>query len=221
MNETIFNKPCDYMPPNGLCPTHTPATYFASPDRDDPAEICTKVLLCEHAPLLQKTLDAMPFMAMVLNYNRQIVAANKTCLQLLNSMLNDVVGKRPGEAVGCIRVKEGPNGCGTARHCSACGAVNAILESQNTQSQISRECRVLAKTPSCTVSLDLKFTASPFAVDNERFILAVVEDISQQKRLAVFQRAFFTTCSIRPDVYKVMHNFSKPTPSIIPKSACD
>ena len=175
----------------GVCPVQTPATYFAPPDRDDPAEICAKVLVCEQAPLLQQALDAMPVMAMILNYNRQIIAVNKTCMQMLNTTLSDAVGKRPGEAVGCIRAKEGPGGCGTALHCSTCGAVNAIIESENTQIQVVRECRILAGTPASTVSLDLKFTATPFNVENERYILAVVEDISQEKRLAVIQRTFF------------------------------
>ena len=39
--------------------------------------------------------------------------------------------------------------------------------------------------------MDLKVTASPFKVDADNFIMAVIEDISQPKRLAVLQRAFF------------------------------
>jgi signal transduction histidine kinase len=191
MIEATSGMNTDGLSLNGVSTGQTPATYFAPPDRDDPAEICAKVLVCEQTPLLQKALDALPEMAMILNYNRQIIAANKACIALLNTTLGNIIAKRPGEAVGCIRAKEGPNGCGTALHCSACGAVNAILESQSTQTQVSRECRVQIKTNADVVSLDLKFSASPFDLENERFILAVVEDISQEKRLAVLQRAFF------------------------------
>jgi signal transduction histidine kinase len=191
MSNTIFDGNCCDNLASGVCPVQTPATYFAPPDRDDPAEICAKVLVCEQSLLLQKALDALPVMAMILNYNRQIIAANKTCMAVLNATIDNIIGKRPGEAVGCVRASEGPNGCGTARHCSACGAVNAILESQHTQIHVSRECRVLVKTSAGTDALDLKFTASPLTIENERFILTVVEDISQEKRLAVFQRAFF------------------------------
>jgi signal transduction histidine kinase len=191
MIEATTSANSDGLSISGASLAQTPATYFASPERDDPAEICAKVLACERAPLLQNALDAMPVMAMILNSNRQIIAANKTCLEMLNTTINNAVGKRPGEAVGCIRAKEGHNGCGTALHCSTCGAVNAILECQDTHAQVTRECRVQAQTPSELVPLDLKFTATPFNVENERFILAVVEDISQEKRLAVLQRAFF------------------------------
>jgi signal transduction histidine kinase len=191
MNEIISSDPGNMQLAGGGSVVHAPATYFAPPDRDSKAEICSKVLICKQSPLLQKALDALPVMAMILNYNRQIVAANKACLQMLNTTMDDLVGKRPGEAICCIRAKEGPNGCGTAPHCSACGAINAILESQNTQAQVSKECRVQAQTPSQLIPLDLKFTTSPFDVENERFIMAVVEDISHQKQLAVLQRAFF------------------------------
>ena len=54
-----------------------------------------------------------------------------------------------------------------------------------------RECRVLAHAANGVVPLDLRVTASPFTVENERFTLVAVEDISHEKRLAVLQRTFF------------------------------
>ena len=106
-------------------------------------------------------------------------------------MAADVAKKRPGEAVGCIREKEGPDGCGTAPHCATCGAVHAILESQKEGKKVVRECRILVESGEGVAPMDLKVTATPFTAGDDRFIMAAIEDISQPKRLAVLQRTFF------------------------------
>ena len=166
-------------------------TYFAPAGRDSSSEICRKAAVVQEIPFLRQALDAVPPMVMILNANRQIVAANETLLNVLNRTIAQVVEKRPGEAVGCIRSTEGPDGCGTAEHCVTCGAVNAILESQKEDQKVVRECRILVESPGGVASMDLKVTATPFRVEKDRFIVTAVEDISQPKRLAVLQRTFF------------------------------
>ena len=169
----------------------TPATHFAPAGRDAACDIRRKVKLLESVPLLSEVLDAMPGMVMILNRNRQIVAANRRLLEILNASLAEVVENRPGEVIKCIRSVEGPDGCGTSVHCATCGAVNALLESASRSTEVARECRILIQTPLGTASLDLRVTASPFELKGELFILAAIEDISHEKRVAVLQRAFF------------------------------
>jgi len=169
----------------------TPATHFAPAGRDASSEIRRKTEIIDRVPLLSKALDAMPDMVVVLNRNRQIVAANKKLLEVLGASLAEIVEKRPGEAIKCIRATEGPGGCGTDEHCSTCGAVNAVLESMDKNAEATRECRILVQTPTEVVPLDLRVTASPFEVEAEYFILAAIEDISHEKRVAVLQRTFF------------------------------
>jgi hypothetical protein len=176
------------------CASSAPAcceTYHAPAGRDAPDEFRRKVAVLEGTRWLGRALDAMPDRVMVLNGRRQIVAANEAFLTLTRTARAAVLEKRPGEAVGCIRAGEGPDGCGTAPHCVTCGAVNAILECLKDNTRTVRECRILAETNAGLASLDLCVTASPFEVDGERFILTVVEDISHAKRLAVIERLFF------------------------------
>ena len=98
---------------HALPPLPPAKTYFAPAGRDTPAELCRKVAIIERLPLLKNALDAMPNMVMILNDNRQIVAANRKLLNILGSSVAALVEKRPGEAIKCIRAKEGPDGCGT------------------------------------------------------------------------------------------------------------
>ena len=133
----------------------------------------------------------MPNMAMILNSNRQIVAANELLLRTLNVAISQIIEERPGEAVGCIRAKDGPDGCGTSHHCANCGAVNAILGSYDQGKTTVRESRILIDTADGLAQLDLKVTATLLQVGADRLTLLVLEDISQAKRLAVLEQLFF------------------------------
>lgn len=168
-----------------------PDTYFAPAGRDGPEEFSRKVAIVRNSPLLTAALNAIPGMVMILNAQRQIVAANQAMLRGLAVADHDVLEKRPGEVIGCVRHKEGPDGCGTSRYCATCGAVGAILESQQQNTQVIRECRIITEEDGGTGALDLKVAATPIEVEGERFIVIAVEDISQPKRMQVLQRVFF------------------------------
>jgi K+-sensing histidine kinase KdpD len=169
----------------------SPDTYFAPAGRDKPEEFARRRTVVQHSPLLCEALNAIHDMVLILNEHRQIVAANAAALRMLQATAADLVAKRPGEAVGCVWSKAGPDGCGTEQHCVTCGAVNAILESQNKNIHVVRECRIRVDGPSGPSSLDLKVAATPITVESERFIVLAIEDISQPKRLEVLQRVFF------------------------------
>ena len=169
----------------------SPVTHFAPAERDTVCELRRKTEIIDRVPLLSKALDAMPDMVMILNRNRQIISANQKLLKILNASVAEIVEKRPGEAIKCIRAGEGPGGCGTGKHCSTCGAVHAVLASMDTDAEAVRECRILVQIRTEIVPLDLRVTATPFEVEEEHFVLAAIEDISHEKRVAVLQRTFF------------------------------
>jgi signal transduction histidine kinase len=172
-------------------PSRRGKTYFAPAERDSSLEFRRKVAAVEENPLLREVLNAMPGMVLILNSNRQIVSANQAVLGILNGAIDDILEKRPGEALGCIRAKDAPDGCGTNQHCITCGAVNAILESQERNAQVVRECRIRVAGASGVSHLDLKVTATPITVEGEQFLVAAMGDISHAKRLDVLQRVFF------------------------------
>lgn len=127
---------------------------------------------------------------LILNERRQVVAANKAVLQMIDRSVDELLGKRPGELLGCKNVALGPDGCGTAHGCATCGAVNAILESGHAKDRVIRECRIILNEPAGG-AFDLNVSAMAFHVDGQRFTVCVLTDISDQKRLAVLTRTFF------------------------------
>lgn len=163
-------------------------TYFAPAERSSPADITAVHNVLQAEPHLNELLDAMPLMVVILNSNRQIVAANQRVLEALGIEIGQVLGKRPGEAVNCIHAVEGPNGCGTNTPCRVCGAVNAILQTQLDKRYRSEECRILTKNEQ---ALDWKVTTSLLELAGAELQCLTIEDISDRKRRHVLERTFF------------------------------
>jgi len=149
----------------------------------------------EHAhlsaiPHLQELLNAFPTPAVILNECRQIVASNPRLCQLLERGENQLLGLRPGEAFNCIHWREGDLGCGTAQFCEACGAFQAILNTQLRGGQDIQECTITMQTDQGERALDLRVTASSLDLDG-RFTAFAFDDIGDEKRRAVLERMFF------------------------------
>jgi len=147
-----------------------------------------RLLVQELIPLL---LEAMPLCGLILNEGRQVLAVNSRLLDAFHiADHNALIGKRPGEAISCLYAGEGPDGCGTGQHCAGCGAVMAILESQQQEAASTRECRITidANGASC---LDLEVTATPIQVADMRLTVLAMRDISAEKRRSVLERVFF------------------------------
>jgi len=166
-------------------------TYYAPAGRDSPEELQRRTAVVGNAPLLQSIMDAFSAPVLILNQHRQVLAANRGLLEMLGVEAAAVVGKRPGEIAGCAYWKDGPDGCGTTRHCLTCGAVDAIWTSQRSGARATRECRITLDATLEGGAMDLRVTAAAIDVGGEKLTVCTLEDISQQKRLAVLSRVFF------------------------------
>ena len=165
-------------------------TFFAPPGRVSPQLLLSERDLIQRSELITTLLNAMPDFLMVLNQKRQIVAVNQQLMKAFGVEDPEILlGLRPGEAAGCIHAAEGPDGCGSARNCSVCGAVLAILASQDTGLPQQRECHLMMGKD-CS-SLDLDVLATPVRIEDEDFIVLALRDISSEKRRHVIERVFF------------------------------
>ena len=166
-------------------------TEFAPAERASDDEIERQGRLFQGAPLMTQILDVVPDILMVLNRERQIVYANQSLHHKLGVKSGDmdrVFGRRPGEVLKCMHAFESEGGCGTTPFCSTCGAVMAILTSQENKSDV-RECRILQDQTGD--ALDLRVWAKPLVLGDELFTTFMVVDISHEKRRKVLERIFF------------------------------
>ncbi|MGD8414962.1 MAG: HAMP domain-containing sensor histidine kinase, partial [Candidatus Latescibacterota bacterium] len=104
---------------------------------------------------------------------------------------DSVLGLRPGEAIHCTHSDEPPAGCGTTRLCSSCGAAVAIVTSLSTDRPQERICVTTVLRNGSTADLYLKVRSYPFAVDDKRFVLLFMQDVSNEQKRAALERAFY------------------------------
>ncbi len=163
------------------------ATRFAPAERADADVLAAEETFLDSMLGEDPLLDSVSEVLAILNEQRQVVYCNRRLLELLETTLGDVLGRRPGEALGCIHSDESPGGCGTTESCRQCGAVRAILKAQAGQ-QAVKECRILTHGGS---ALDLRVWATPMEAEGRTFTVFAAADISHEKRREALERVFF------------------------------
>jgi signal transduction histidine kinase len=163
-------------------------TNFAPADRASAQEIERQAHLFKSERLLGFLPDAVPCILLVVNTQRQLVFVNDRFFDLLPAEQRgiNVLGRRPGEALGCVHAEEAEGGCGTTDFCSTCGAVHAILASQNGTADV-QECRI---TRANGEALDFRVWTTPVTMDGEAFTIFAALDIRDEKRREALEHIF-------------------------------
>jgi K+-sensing histidine kinase KdpD len=163
-------------------------TDFAPAERANDDRLSEQKRIMEKNIMLNSMGDAVSKMILVLNKQRQIVYSNKRFMDFAGwKDINELLGKRPGEAVKCMHSNINTGGCGTSRFCRECGAINAILESHKGM-QSEKECQILTQDND---ALDFRVTATPYEEAGDSYTIFAISDISNEKRREVLERVFF------------------------------
>jgi signal transduction histidine kinase len=162
-------------------------TLFAPAERAPIEVVREQGVQFSRLPMLAEFLDAVPDVVVILNANRQVIFANQSLLNMIQSDWAQVEGKRPGEILDCMHAAENNGGCGTTEFCRTCGAARAILSGLEGRHDV-QECRIMRRSGD---ALDLRVTASPLAIKGARYSIFAVQDISHEKRRQALERIFF------------------------------
>ncbi len=166
-------------------------TAFAPAGRASETALAQSYRQCLEHPITRVILESVQGCVLLLNEERQVVAANDEVLEgLRRSGPVCAIGLRPGELLGCIHYVEGPDGCGTSRHCRSCGAVLAILASQVDRRAVEGECRMSMMRDGRRVAAEFRVRATPIDLGDRLLTAFVFNDISAAKRREVFEQAF-------------------------------
>jgi hypothetical protein len=168
-------------------------TFFASAKRKSEFQIKEEARAIGSLNHIHDFLSALSQVILVLNQERQLVFANKVTLSQFGLDTADpLLGKRPGEALGCVNSSNNTGGCGTAKACQYCGAVGTILKSQDSERKEKGECRIIgADSDGKSFFYDLEVTASPLSHQGQQFTILTLVDISSKKRRNSLERTFF------------------------------
>jgi len=167
-------------------------TKFASGERAEEDIIARDYQLFNSLKNVKEFLNALPYVVAILNPERQIIYSNKALMNTLNvNSIEELLGQRPGEAIGCIHSKEEDGGCGTSENCKYCGAVRTILKCQKERIKVTDECIITSVINGNEVSFDLMVTASPIYIEKREYVILSLNDISNEKRRKALEKIFF------------------------------
>jgi signal transduction histidine kinase len=168
-----------------------PVTRFAPAERVPIEIVHRQAAVFGAASLAPRLLNSVLNCVFVLNAQRQIVFASQNALDLVpGKKMEELLGKRPGEALDCVHAADCESGCGTSEFCSQCGAVRAILASLAGRRDL-QECHLTRLIRCEEESLDLLVLATPLVQDQEHYSVFSVTDISHEKRRQALERIFF------------------------------
>ena len=153
--------------------------------RASPSEMESQVRLAKSAERIAGALETAPEPTAVLNDSRQIVFANQAFQDLAREQ---ICGARLGEVMGCLNADQG---CGDSAACGFCGAAQAITETLRTSQPLQRECHITSTDGERTVAHDFLVRTTPFLLENKKFVLIGLLDVSHQKRRQALEKIFF------------------------------
>jgi signal transduction histidine kinase len=167
-------------------------TYFAPAERADEFTLLQEIELASENPVTDGLMNAIGGLVAILNEHRQIIALNETLLKTLGvGEASEVLGLRPGEAVGCVHAHELPGGCGTSEFCATCGAAIAIVTSLAKNKSAEQTCALSVKREGQVEDIYLRVRASPITFKGKRLLLLFLQDITQQQQWAKLEQTFY------------------------------
>ena len=169
-------------------------THFAPAIRSEPSGLDFQINTVRDNPIIDSLLLMVDGLLAVLNENRQILAVNETLLHMLGvADAGEILGLRPGEAIGCVHAEKMPGGCGTSEYCASCGAAIAIVSALADVKPVERACAMTAAVKGGGVKhLYFRVKAYPISFNGEK-ILLLFSRISPISRNGLWRSAPFST----------------------------
>ncbi|NQT93877.1 MAG: HAMP domain-containing histidine kinase [Lentisphaerae bacterium] len=167
-------------------------TYFAPPERDGHEKVLQSIDLISRNPLIDTLLQSVGGLLAVLNEHRQILAVNNALLEALEvENADDLFGLRPGEAIQCVHAHDMADGCGTSKYCATCGAAVALVTSLSVDGPVERDCAATIMRKGREEDIYLRVRAHGVTIDEHRFTMLFLQDMTENQRRATLERVFF------------------------------
>lgn len=167
-------------------------TFYASPERSDSAELNRSIQVINNNPIINSLLQTVSGLLAILNKERQILSYNTSFLELLGvKEPENVLGLRVGEAIGCKYSEEELGGCGTSRYCRTCGMALALVASLSSDDPVEKLCALKVEREGIESDMALKVRSQRVELEDEKFILLFIQDITREQQKELLNRSFF------------------------------
>lgn len=128
-------------------------------------------------------LDSLPYGYQIIDEKGIIRSANNNLKRLLGVSKEAIIGKMTGEAIGCLNAFESPAGCGSSDSCQECDVRNLILKSLSEDQKKRGQAHLQLVVDGQVRDLNLMLITVPFKFNNKRFVLVIMENITELRSL--------------------------------------
>jgi PAS domain-containing protein len=131
-------------------------------------------------------MDALPCAVVLLNRALEIEALNGPALAWIGTEETRVLGRRPGDALGCVSAIAAEEGCGGGPLCGKCLLRHSALEVLGGTGVSQREVRVTTGRDGGDGGEQehlVLLSGSPFSTGDREYALEVLQDVTLLHRL--------------------------------------
>ena len=159
--------------------------------RAAPEDLLKEEVVCMGDLLAKTVLDAVDGFAVILNAQRQILTGNAQFLTAMAQESKDLCrGARLGEAMACVHMTEGPDGCGTSRACTRCGMLASLISSRGQGVAATGEWLASVRRGGRLEAREFRVRSMPLAIGGHGLTLMTFQDTSAEKRRDALERVF-------------------------------
>ena len=130
-------------------------------------------------PNAKNILDAIPAFVFVVDEDVRIIEYNTAAAALLDGNRISIINVRAGEALHCIHSHEVAEGCGRATICQDCVIRNSVVIACKGEKVSRKRTRIEIGNDGNTTEIFAVISASPIELDDNKFVLLMIEDISE------------------------------------------
>ncbi|MDA8429766.1 MAG: response regulator [Geobacteraceae bacterium] len=133
---------------------------------------------------LATIFENTPFVMLLLDGDRRVRRVNGLACTFSGSTINNLLGRRIGEALRCVHTLDCSAGCGFGPHCQACAVRQTVVATYETgQSFQNVETRMPISVDGTEQIITFLFSTSNVLVAGYPMVLLSFQDISDYKRL--------------------------------------
>jgi signal transduction histidine kinase len=137
----------------------------------------------EQAAFLQNLFDAFPSPIFVVDQDVRIHHLNLASTRLLDLDRDAVLMKKGGEILHCIHSSAVPGGCGRSEYCPDCIVRGSVGKAFSGKKIYREAAKLTLEEGGRKKDIHFNVTASPLSHEEKQFVLLVMEDITEHKRI--------------------------------------
>jgi PAS domain S-box-containing protein len=132
---------------------------------------------------LDAVLENAPVVMLLIDERVRVVRANHAAARLTDREPEDLIGLLSGQAIQCVNACKGA-GCGRNAECRTCGIRNAVVGVFRNHAGLRNEiAEIFLFIRGKQVKRGIQFSVSPVLVENTRWVLLSIDDITDRKQM--------------------------------------